>query len=430
MTKKITLLALAIATIFTAKSQSFEAPKAPSILSPSSIYLGPNVVRTNTSKLNKAGTAGSGWYSYLSAYQEIGGKITYYTGQPIWKDSLPVAVYPTGPSNVGMHAVGQLFDPKSDFFNTAGAPALSRFNRYTLDSVRVFYKYYNFNPGSVDTLLVQFYNADKLSRLSYRLTSGQVVGYSDNPTYDKAKHIGVATSSVKILLSDLNNTDSFFSNTFSSFGDSRTIALPSSLNVGENKLCGFTVTFLSGVTAKLGDTIIINSLPPANYPKKKLNTFQPRLFQENDNLGDTSYNYGLFSWSSIRYSTRPTEWFSGNNGINGSKKTAIDGDFFIRYYNLSAKDINNQGYGLGNVYPNPVKVGSDVQIDFALGRGENVNIQLFNVLGSKVADVASGKFASGENTVSFNTANLAPGVYVYTISAGAFKASKKFTVVN
>lgn len=103
---------------------------------------------------------------------------------------------------------------------------------------------------------------------------------------------------------------------------------------------------------------------------------------------------------------------------------------FIRYYNLSAKDINNQGYGLGNVYPNPVKVGSDVQIDFALGRGENVNIQLFNVLGSKLADVASGKFASGENTVSFNTANLAPGVYVYTISAGAFKASKKFTVVN
>jgi hypothetical protein len=108
----------------------------------------------------------------------------------------------------------------------------------------------------------------------------------------------------------------------------------------------------------------------------------------------------------------------------------MDAIFKLTYYNLSAKDINNQGYGLGNVYPNPVKSGSDIKIEFALGKGENVNIQLFNVLGSKVADVASGKFAAGENNVTFNTSNLAPGVYVYTISAGAFKASKKFTVID
>ena len=436
MTRKITLLILAIAAMFTANSQTndVEWRKSPSFLSP--VVLNSSIASKEINKKSyKAGVAGSAWYSSLSAYQNGGGMLTYYTGQPIWRDSLPVTINGTTSeiNNIGTHAVGMMFDPKSELYNSPNSPetpALSKYNRYTVDSVRFFYKYRNFNPGSVDTLLVQFYNYDRVSRLVYRNQANQILGYADSPTYDKSRKIGISTSSVKILLTDANNTDSFFSNTFASFGDSRTVPLPAPINVIENRTFGFTVTFHSGVTAKMGDTIILNSTPLTAYPVKKLNTFQPRIFQENDNLGDTSYNYGLFSFSRTRYSTRTTEWFDAGASLGGSKKLGIDGDFFIRYFNVSAKEINGDGYGLGNVFPNPVTAGNDVKIEFALGKGENVNIQVFNILGTKVSDINAGKFGAGQNSVTINTANLAGGVYIYNINAGGFKASKKFTVTN
>ena len=257
-----------------------------------------------------------------------------------------------------------------------------------------------------------------------------MIGYTDAPTYDKVNKIGLSTSSVKVLLSDANNTDSFFTNNFASFTNLKTITLPAAINVPEGKNFGFTVTYLPGVIANLGDTLITSSTPITNYPAKKLNTFQPLLYKENDFLGDTSYNHGLFAFSSVRYPTNANVWFNAGGSVSGSTKLSIDGDFFIRYYNLSAKDINNQGYGLGSVYPNPVKVGNDVKIEFALGRAETVNLQLFNLLGSKVADIASAKFGAGENSVTYNTSDLAPGVYVYTLTAGGFKSSKKITVIN
>ena len=433
MIKKITLLVLLVASLLSVKSQSIENEMrlSPSIKSPSHVYKGDIIVQNKNAntKLYK-GTTGSGWYRYLNAYSTATGQLTYYSGQPLWKDSLPVVLYDGVPNSINLHAVGQMFDPKSDLFAEPDAPALSRFNRYTVDSLIFFYKYQNFNPGSVDTLLVQFYNSDKISRLFYRNAGGLVLGYSDNPTYDKVKKIGVATSSYKILLTEADNTDSFFRTTFASFGDFQQIALPAAINVPENKTFGYTVTYLPGVSAKLGDTVIISSTLTNQYPKKKLNTFQPRLYQENDDLGDTSYNYALVSFSSTRYSTRTTEWFGGSPGINGSKKLSTDAVFKVRYYNLSAKDINTQGYGLGNIFPNPVKSGNDINIEFALGRGENVTIDLYNILGSKVATVAADKFSAGDNTVKFNTSNLAPGVYVYTLTAGGFKSSKKFTVTN
>jgi hypothetical protein len=432
MIKKITLLVLLVASMLNVSSQSLENEMrlSPTLNSPSHLTKAEVIVKNKNAntKLYK-GTTGEGWYRYLNAYSTATGNITYYSGQPIWKDSLPVVLYDGVPNNINLHAVGQMFDPKSDLFAEPEAPALSRFNRYTVDSLIFFYKYQNFNPGSVDTLLVQFYNADKISRLFYR-ANGLVVGYSDNPTYDKANKIGVSTSSMKILLTEADNTDSFFRTTFASFGDFQQLALPAAINVPENRTFGYTVTYLPGVSANMGDTIIYSGTPTSQYPKKKLNTFQPRLFQENDNLGDTSYNYALVSFSSTRYSTRTTEWFGGSPGINGSKKLSTDAMFKVRYYNLSAKDINSQGYGLGNVYPNPVKAGSDINIEFALGRGENVNIDLFNVLGSKLANISHDKFKAGDNSVTFNTGDLAPGVYVYTLTAGPFKSSKKFTVTN
>ncbi len=378
---------------------------------------------STSQKLAKKGTGGSGWYSYSSALRDGGETFNYYGDVTLWPDSLPVALYPDGPVHLGIYAIGQVFDPTSEFFSDP--PALTGFNRYSIDSIIFPYKYRHAVPGSVDTLIFDFFNDDKLVPLTF--TGGTK---TLSPTYVPATNRSSAYSStMKVLLTDKEDTKEFFYPNASSYSKTMILALPSVMNVKGGGKMAFTVTFRSGVSWKMNDTLA-NGRDSINLPKKKLNTFQPFYLAAQNGISDGTFNYAIEGYKFNKYpKTTGSNWYQPYN-YPGAKTRHLDASFKLTYYNLTAKDINNQGYGLGNVYPNPVKSGSDIKIEFALGRGENVNIQLFNVLGSKLADVASGKFSSGENSVVFNTANLTPGVYVYTISAGAFKSSKKFTVID
>lgn len=379
----------------------------------------------STPKLNKKGTTGSGWYNYVDNLRAGGETFNYYGDVTLWPDSLPVMLYPDGPVHTYMYGVGQVFDPTSEWFLDPSAPALTGFNRYSIDSIAFTYKYRHVVPGSVDTLFIDYYNDDKLVPLQFNSSGAKTV----SPKYNLATNRGLSTSSTKILLTDADNTTSFFYPNSTSYSKVMILALPSVMQVKGGGRMAFTVSYKPGVTANLNDTLV-NGRDSINLPKKQLNSFQPFYLAAQTGVPDVAFNFAIEVTKVQRYQLNTSkEWYQPYN-YPGAKIRHMDATFKLTYYNLSAKDINNQGYGLGNVFPNPVKSGSDVKIEFALGKGENVNIQLYNVLGSKVADVASGKYSSGENSVVFNTGDLAPGVYVYTISAGAFKASKKFTVTN
>lgn len=378
-----------------------------------------------TQKLAKKGTTGSGWYNYVNNLRAGGETFNYYGDVTLWPDSLPVQLYPDGPVHVGIYAVGQVFDPTSEWFLDPSAPFLTKYNRYSIDSIVFSYKYRHAVAGSVDTLFFDFYNDDKLVPLTFTQSGAKTL----SPKYTAATNRGVASSSMKVLLTDADNTDEFFYPNSSSYSKLMILALPSVMQVKEGGRMAFTVSYKPGLTWAMNDTLV-NGRDSINLPKKQLNSFQPFYLAAQTGVPDVSFNFAIEADRTQRYQLNASkEWFQPFN-YPGAKTRHMDAAFKLTYYNLSAKDINNQGYGLGNVYPNPVKSGSDIKIEFALGKGENVNIQLFNILGTKVADVASGKYSSGENNVTFNTSNLAPGVYVYTISAGAFKASKKFTVVD
>jgi len=371
----------------------------------------------------KGGFSGSGWYNYRNSLTTGGETFVYFGTVALWPDSLPVQLYSDGPAHVGVYAMGQVFDPTSEWFIADETPQLTGFNRYSIDSVAFRYKYRHAVPGSVDTLLIDFFNDDKLAQLQF---TGGARAYA--PTYiPKNNRSGNITSTTKILLDDSYNTPSFFYPNSRSYNDILNIALPSTMNVKGGGKMAFTVTYKPGVSLAFGDTLV-TGIDSVNLPVKQSNTFQPYMLQAETGIPDVSHNYALTSFDNTRYSTRTPEWYYPNNGF--VKIRQMDAFFKLTYYNVSAKEINNQGYGLGSVYPNPVKAGNDIKINFALGKGENATITLFNLLGSKITDVASGKFTSGENSVTLNTSGLTPGVYVYTINAGAFKATKKFTVID
>ncbi len=87
-----------------------------------------------------------------------------------------------------------------------------------------------------------------------------------------------------------------------------------------------------------------------------------------------------------------------------------------------------QRYALRQNYPNPFNPST--KIGFELPQAADVTINLYNVLGQKVAVLLNEHKAAGYHSVDFNAAHLSAGIYYYEIKAGRFHQFKKMALVK
>jgi hypothetical protein len=59
-----------------------------------------------------------------------------------------------------------------------------------------------------------------------------------------------------------------------------------------------------------------------------------------------------------------------------------------------------------------------------------VTLKVYNMLGQEVAVLVNREINAGKHSVRFQANNLATGIYVYTIQAGKFSASKKMMLMK
>ena len=85
-------------------------------------------------------------------------------------------------------------------------------------------------------------------------------------------------------------------------------------------------------------------------------------------------------------------------------------------------------FALGNAFPNPFNPSTS--ISFALPAAELVKLNVFNITGQKVATLVNEMLVRGNHEVTFDASALSSGVYMYSIEAGDFTATKKMVLVK
>lgn len=85
-------------------------------------------------------------------------------------------------------------------------------------------------------------------------------------------------------------------------------------------------------------------------------------------------------------------------------------------------------FALQQNYPNPFNPST--QIQFSLAQASHVKLDIYNLLGRRVATVVDDRYQAGEHTVAFHAGRLPSGTYFYKIQAGSFVRIRKMLLLK
>ncbi len=80
-------------------------------------------------------------------------------------------------------------------------------------------------------------------------------------------------------------------------------------------------------------------------------------------------------------------------------------------------------FGLAQNYPNPFNPSTQIKYDIA--KASLVSIKVYDVIGNEVANIFNGNLTAGKYSTDFNAANLATGIYFYSLSVDGVKIDTK-----
>lgn len=84
---------------------------------------------------------------------------------------------------------------------------------------------------------------------------------------------------------------------------------------------------------------------------------------------------------------------------------------------------------LNQNYPNPFNPSTT--LSFELPNASNVQLQVFNMMGQRVATLIQNQaFTAGSHQVRFDASNLPSGVYIYRLQASVTTATRKMTLIK
>lgn len=87
-----------------------------------------------------------------------------------------------------------------------------------------------------------------------------------------------------------------------------------------------------------------------------------------------------------------------------------------------------KAFSLVQNFPNPFNPSTTIK--YALPAKSTVKVEVFSVLGEKVATLVTGEQPAGIHEITFNAAGLSSGIYFYRMMCGSFTSIKKMLLVK
>ena len=85
-------------------------------------------------------------------------------------------------------------------------------------------------------------------------------------------------------------------------------------------------------------------------------------------------------------------------------------------------------YNLSQNYPNPFN--PTTEINFSIPVAGNTKLEVYNILGQKVATLVNKKLNAGSHKYQFDASNLSSGLYVYRLQSNNFISTKKMMLLK
>jgi len=188
---------------------------------------------------------------------------------------------------------------------------------------------------------------------------------------------------------------------------------------------------------------IYNAVQFAIYSKSALNI---NVMLENDASGSfPNYNYGNVPANTWTVVTIPFSQLNPNNSaaqridimeMSGNNVTYyVDNISFINssLANQAATNIlpevtQPKTFALEQNFPNPFNPSTTIQ--FTLASPSHVALNIYNILGQKVATLINEDMSEGIHSVDWNADNLPSGFYIYQLKAGNLNMIKKMELLK
>ncbi|MBL7718486.1 MAG: T9SS type A sorting domain-containing protein [Flavipsychrobacter sp.] len=419
----------------------------------------PYQIKNNFTPVAKSTAGGSRWYDHYAMVADLTSAMTNSL-MPIWFDSTVKQNFTNGFFAINYSSALQVVDPIyftlwSDVNSQYVEPTditIQPWNTYEVDSISfagAYVKNLNRSVNIVDTLIISvsptgegtsnwpYYYASvgggQAWASNYVATSGPdslLRGFTILDVDSLSRASGVLGRSVwKVPLFDADRQED--SSGFVSI-QSWTLPVmvggaPGSVSIPAGKGVAVTVTFKSGDVWPLNQDTFTEYHHFALYEGQGLGTDQYMQYYY--------YNYGDRNMSNLMFSTDtanyyPAIFIEGNNAPSFRYEHHYIGahivcnDCFI----LGVNDVNASALTSSQAYPNPAT--SEVNVSFTVNATAKATVTLTNSVGQVVGTQSIDATATKSNIATFNTSNLATGVYFYSVEVNGQRNSGRIAVAH
>jgi len=130
-----------------------------------------------------------------------------------------------------------------------------------------------------------------------------------------------------------------------------------------------------------------------------------------------------YSTSSAAYTGAENSLPAGDLNWFPSKKTDWENNTDVNEFSVIPS-----AFSLEQNYPNPFN--PTTKITYSIPKESKVSLEVFNVLGQKVATLVNNSQAAGSYSVNFNASKLSSGLYIYRLVTSEFTTSRKMMLMK